>query len=400
MRTSSFALVLLAAVPAFAKDKDPGVLQLQVPHNNDRVEALAVSPDGKLLAAVDEKHVRLFSLETGELMRSLSWSPSEQLESVVFSKDGATVFVGASDRKGTDDSGVHLRQVEVKTGAVKADLPAVPGQFAAKSLALSPDGKSLAMSNGFVCAAYDLGTGKVAWKQPEPQSGAVAYSPDGKNVVCGGGFKNASRHFQVLDATTGAVVKKVAIAGERVNSFSFSPDGKQLVIGANGVKQIEIFDTSTWAVSKTLDAGGDGKRAAFSPDGKMVVAPGKDGVLHFYDVAVGTKVANSTNPSHFGAFTPSVFAVAWVGKLVLKAGWGGVDVLDAKGATRASLLSFANKDGSDDWVAVTPAGTYASSANAEKGWIGWWTKDGSLADKKFWPKDKKKPDAVKAALKP
>jgi len=400
MRRFSLSLLVLVALPASANDKPAPVLHLEVPQNNDRVEAIAVSPDGKLLAAMDQKHLRLFSLESGEVVRSLQWSPSEMLGAVAFAKDGKTVFVGGYDQKGKDDTGVHLRQVDVKTGKVEADLPPVPNQSSATSLAVSPDGKSLLFSNGFVCGAYDLAGAKVAWKQPEPQGGAVAYSPDGKVAVCGGGFKGASRHFQVLDATTGAVVKKVSIAGEKVNSLSFSPDGKLLAIGANGVKQIEIFDTTTWAVSKTLEANGNGTRAAFSPDGKTLVAPGKDGLVHFFDVASGQKTVSSTNPTHFGAFTPSVFAVGWVGKVALKAGWGGVDVLDAKGATKASLLSFSNKDGNDDWVALTPDGAYAASPNAEKNWIKWWTKDGSIADQKLWPKDKKNPGAVKAALKP
>lgn len=404
MRASSiapfaFALLAPAAFAAGKEAKPPPVVHLEVPQNNDRVEALALSPDGKLLAALDQKHVRIFDLEAGTLVRSLQWSPSEMLGAVVFSKDGKHVFVGGYDTKGKDDASVHLRQVDVKTGKVDADFPAVPNQSSATSLAVSPDGKTVLFSNGTVCGAYEIAGGKLAWKQPEPQGGAVAFSPDGKVAVCGGGFAKASRHFQVLDATNGTPLKKVAIVGERVNSLSFSADGKLLAIGANGVKQIEVFDTATWAVAKTFDALGNGTRAAFSSDGKWLAAPGKDAVVNVYDVASGGKVATSTNPGHFGAFTPSVFALAWNGGRLLKAGWGGVDVLDSKGAHKASLLSFSDKGGDDDWVAVTADGAYACSANAEKRWIKWWTKDGSIADQKYWPKDKKNPGAVKAALK-
>lgn len=392
----------VSAKPASTPAPAP-VLHLQVPQNNDRVEALAVSPDGKLAAAVDELHLRLFSLESGELVRTLSWGTSELVRAVAFAKDGATVFVSSYDRKGTDDTGVHLRRVDVKTGDVKDDLPPVPSHAVATALAVSPDGKTLALNDGTSSVLVDLATKKPVWKVAEAQGGAIAFSPDGKLVISGGGFQAASRHFQVLDAATGAVIKKVAITGEKVHALSFSPDGKLLAVGAAGAKLVELFDTTTWAVSKTIaTADKSAPRCAFSPDGKTLAVGDKEGTLTLFDVAAGTKLAAATKPGHFGAFTPAVFAVAFTpnGKFALKAGWGGIDVVDAKGAHRVSLLSFANKDGSSDWVAVTPDGTYAASATAEKTWIRWWTKDGSLADEKLWPKDKKKPDAVKTALKP
>lgn len=392
----------VSAKPASAPAPAP-VLHLEVPQNNDRVEALAISPDGKLAAAVDELHLRLFSLESGELVRTLRWGTSELVRAVAFAKDGATVFVSSYDRKGTDDTGVHLRRVDVKTGDVSYDLPPLPNHAVAAALAPSPDGKTLALSDGTSSVLVDLATKKSLWKVAEAQGGAIAFSPDGKLVISGGGFQAASRHFQVLDATTGAVVKKVTITGEKVAALSFTPDGKSLAVGAAGAKLVEIFDTATWTVSKTIATGDKGApRCAFSPDGKTLAVGDKEGTLTLFDVATGAKLAAAEKPKHFGAFTPAVFAVGFSpnGKLALKAGWGGIDVVDMKGTHRASLLSFANKDGSSDWVAVTPEGTYAASATAEKTWIRWWTKDGSLADEKLWPKDKKKPDAVKTALKP
>lgn len=379
----------------------PPAMHLEVPQNNDRIEALSVSPDGKSVAGVAETYVRLFSLESGELLRTFKFGATELVRSAAFSKDGASLFIGSYDRTGSGDAAVHLRRVDVKTGEAKEDYPPVANHDVAAALAVSPDGKTLALADGFDCVLLDLATKKVVWKAAEPLGGAVAFSPDGKLVISGGGFKGASRHFQVLDAEKGTALKKVAIVGEKVHSLSFAPDGKALAVGAAGSKGVEVFDTATWTVSKTLETGPrETPRAAWSPDGKQIAVGNKEGSLFLFDAATGAKVGVATKPTHFGAFTPAVFAVAWSGKLALKAGWGGIDVVDGKATHRASLLSFGNKDGSADWVAVTPDDTYAASANAEKAWIKWWTKDGSLANEKFWPKDKKKPESVKAALKP
>lgn len=94
------------------------------------------SPDGKLLAVGRWDRVYLFDAATGALRREIAAGWADYLTSLAFSPDGTMLAVGSFDGTGM--------VVSVDTGAV-VGAPFGQGQFAAGSLAWTPDGQGVAV---------------------------------------------------------------------------------------------------------------------------------------------------------------------------------------------------------------------------------------------------------------
>jgi len=262
-----------------------------VPHFE--VEAVALSPDGKVLAVgTGLGQVKLFDALTGELIRSLDdergklaekTSP-EKLKSLpralgsvaglAFSPDGARLAVcgGSFDDEGRNWGGIEGRRLlttgpgrlkvwEVKTGKLLHDLA---GHSHASAVAFSGDGSLLA-SAGQWHGGTDHGTGVIIWN---PETGArmrtlvqqanggtlaVAFSPTNKLVAIG------SLHFdKENDTSSMTITLTYALSGitewQRklpgwAHPITFAPDGKSIAVLSRG-QSILFLETST---AKTLN---------------------------------------------------------------------------------------------------------------------------------------------------
>ena len=144
------------------------------------VPAVAFSPDGALLAAVDLHNIRLREPATQLLVRTLNGSTS--MFTIAFSPDGSLLAAG--------ELGNTLRLWEVQSGEERLALsqPA-PVRTFIWSLAFSPDGRWLAAggSDGWV-RLWELPSGTLVYAA-RLHSAAVtglAFSPDGRVLASGG----------------------------------------------------------------------------------------------------------------------------------------------------------------------------------------------------------------------
>src|SRR5262249_57237174 len=101
------------------------------------VEALAFSPDGKLLACAKGGSILLWDVAAGTELRPLP-SPDSRVVRIAFSPDG-TVLASA----GQVNNGAVVRLWKVATGQLLFTSH-VPGGGMAWEVAFSPDGETLA----------------------------------------------------------------------------------------------------------------------------------------------------------------------------------------------------------------------------------------------------------------
>ena len=168
------------------------------------------------------------------------------------------------------------------------------------SVAISPDGKTLAAGAGWWTTGGEVGVWDLATRKPlqrfADNSGvsSVAFSPDSKLLA----FASWGNHVRVLEWDTGKEKAEFDVSG--VSRIAFSPDGSLLAIATEGQTM------QLWNVAKgelLADLQGDLVRfhcITFSSDGKRVMAGGGEwkvgGISHvaIWDVASKTQVMKLT----------------------------------------------------------------------------------------------------------
>ncbi len=211
------------------------------------------SPDGTLLAAIDDESLRVWDVATRQ---ELFKKPlPEEMNCVAFSPDGKLVAVAGAETREKEPRDHEIKIWEVPTGKFHASLKG-PDYCIVRSMTFSPDGAKLATGLSVATVrAWDVRAKKEAWKQKvNTDYRLLAYAKDGKQLVVGG-----FEHLAVLDAASGAVVKTHKLLGSPV--VNFVPGGPGQLLYAK--KQVaEGFDLATGASRRLFP------REAEQPDGK------------------------------------------------------------------------------------------------------------------------------------
>jgi WD40 repeat protein/tetratricopeptide (TPR) repeat protein len=185
------------------------------------VWALAFSPDGQTLAAIDGDRVRLFKVADAT-SRGISFEHGDKVRLVAFSPDGALLLTAGTSSR--------ARLWDAATGESLHDLP---HRQAIVVATFSPDGQAvLTASVDGTAQLWRTATGEPAGpalvhRQPVT---AAALSRDGRTVLTG--CRDGT--VRLWDALAGLPLGPPAHHDGEVRCAAFSPDGRTAVWGGNG----------------------------------------------------------------------------------------------------------------------------------------------------------------------
>ncbi len=336
------------------------------------VKSVVFSPDGKLLvSAGDENDIYLWDVAKQQLLGSPLTGHQSHISSLAVSSDGARSVLASGDVGGR----IFLWDLTVVPPQKLAEFGA--DQQAVRSLAFSPDGKTLASASGNNILLWDVSNLPEGVKPiGQPLAGhsaevlTVAFSPDGKILASGAGiFDNSIILWDV--ATQERIGDPLKGHTYGVHSVAFSPDGKLLASGSEDSKVI-LWDVATRQLIASLERHrATVYKVAFSPDGKTLASASADSTIVFWDVSQSDRLGAHLNTltGHSStvydlAFDPtgSLFASASDDKTVIL--WD-ISVRSVLGKTLDGHNSIVR------YVAYSPDGTLIASASNDPNVILW-----------------------------
>ena len=266
---------------------------LSLPPEERGVCAVALSPDGTLLAAGGKRRAIVWSSKSGRPVLKLP-EHRAAVSFVKFAEAGRWLVTGSAENECA--SGNELIHVwDTKTGRelkrASGCVADVLSRRAGDALALTVCGHSLGWISlkpkgrgGFVCP--EAHTHEVS---------ALVFSPDGRLLASGGALipEPGERGVRIWDIRSGKQI--LEITGQRaVTGMAFAPRGDLLATVGYWDRDVKLWQLPAGKLVRSLVSGRSCGRygVAFSPDGRSVASsvPNDPGAVEIWNLRTGNSV--------------------------------------------------------------------------------------------------------------
>ena len=262
-----------------------------------RVTAVAVSPDGRRMAAA--------TATGGAVLRPLAGSgptipvgPASGTRGLAWSRRGSVLAVAGADEV--------LRIADPATGRVVRSVT-LPG--AANGVDVSRDGSQIALAGTVGVTVYSSRTGaRVAQLPNDGTTAGVAFDPrkPGELAEATADYRDNGALVLVRVHATGPPLLSLPLPNA-ARVVAFSPDGRLLLGATLADTTVKLYDIARRREVRDL-FGHTGRvtAAAFSPDGRLVATASVDRTVRIWDPGSGAqlRVIDHAHPVTAVAFTP------------------------------------------------------------------------------------------------
>lgn len=265
----------------------------------------AFAPDASALAVISDQNVELLDVSTLSPRATLS-GHKRPINCVAYSPDGTMLATGSEDN--------IVGLWDVRGGAKRHDLNG--HNLPITSVAFTPNSQMLISATGKYgpripheeLKCWDLKSGQPLWSKTPPQGNlSIAISPDGASLaVAHGGGTGVFGGIAIHEIKDGAKISDISTLRRRFRSIHFTPDGVDLITTGADAASGGPPELLVWFATKPNPPGGLPRKAftgfkgvvlnsSFSQDGYLASAH-QDGIVIVWDYISGKKFKEWTFP--------------------------------------------------------------------------------------------------------